>query len=419
MDNAKRAFHTGSKEVMSPSDRPPGAVDKFHALLGLVALTLAAGAIGATWFFLQGGFQTGMPVSAVFSGRGVGQQLPVGGDVKIRGVLVGTIRDIDLGDDGKARVELLMDDDLELPASTAAEIRSKTVFGQKWVELIPPDVATGPLLAAGDEIPDSQTKEPLELERSLQLGHDLLSRLPLRDLTTVFSTLSEGFTGSERSAARAIDRGIVALRAVNARSGELDLALVQLRQTAQWLDENDGDILSFMESLDDANRALVGAAPEYRASLQSVPLFLDRLAALQERIEPELGRLVEDGATVAEIVAARSDQLTDIVVQLEAFTTVWNSGLRQPCEGLYESDMTCWHVYQPPGLDSRGLYGRGTGPLGDSANDPLAGVTAGGSDATFSQMLAAYTGRPTPSELARVLYAPARAELPELVGAAL
>jgi phospholipid/cholesterol/gamma-HCH transport system substrate-binding protein len=393
-----------------------GAANKRHAFLGLFALALAAGALGATWFFLQGGFQSGMPVSAVFSGRGVGQQLPVGGDVKIRGVLVGRIEDIDLVDGGDARIDLLIDEEIDIPADSAAEIRSKTVFGQKWVELIPPDDSDAPLLAAGDEIPDSLTKEPLELERSLQLGHDLLSRLPLRDLTTVFSTLSEGFTGSERDAARALDRGIVALRAVNARAGELDLALVQLRQTAQWLDENDGDILAFMESLDEANRALVGAAPEYRASLQSVPLFLDRLARLQERIEPELGRLVENGATVAEIVAARSDQLTDIVVQLQAFTTVWNSGLKQPCAGLYESNLTCWQVYQPPGLDSRGLYGEGVGPLGDSSSDPLAGVTAGGSDATFSQMLAAYTDRPAPSGLARILYAPAREALPELVG---
>ena len=396
--------------------RRPGAVDTRQALLGFVALALLAGATALTWFFLKGGFQTGMPVSAVFSSRGVGQQLPVGGDVKIRGVLVGTIRDIELDADGTARVELLIDDDLDLPASTAAEIRSKTVFGQKWVELLPTGDDGGPALIAGGEIPDSHTKEPLELERALQLGHDLLSRLPLRDLTTVFSTLADGFGGSEDDAARAIDRGIVALRAVNARSDELDLALVQLRQTAQWLDDHDGDILSFMESLDEANRALVAAAPEFRASLQSVPLFLEGLAALQEKIEPELGRLVEDGATVAEIVAARSDRLTDIVVQLQAFTTVWNSGLKQPCEGLYESDLTCWQVYQPPGLDSRGLYGDGFGPLSDSAADPLAGVARGGSDATFSHMLAAYTGRPAPSELARLLYGPARTALPELVG---
>lgn len=393
---------------------------KLNALLGLVALGIFFGALALTWFFLQGGFQTGMPVSAMFSGRGVGQQLRAGGDVKIRGVLVGTIRDIDLDEDGKARLDLLIDEDLEIPADSVAEIRSKTVFGEKWVELIPP-AASGAtaFLTEGSVIPDERTKEPLELERSLQLGHDLLSRLPLRDLTTVFSTLAEGFTGSEADARKALDRGVVALRAVNARSDELDLALVQLRQTAEWLDANDGDIVSFMESLDEANRAFVGAAPEYRASLQSLPLFLEELAGFQERIEPELGKLVEDGATVAEIVAARSDALTDIVVQLQAFTTVWNSGLKQPCEGLYESDLTCWQVYQAPGLESRGLYENGTGPLGDSANDPLAGVSGGVSDATFTELVRAYTGRDVPPSLARVLYEPARKALPELVGGGL
>jgi virulence factor Mce-like protein len=395
-------------------------VSKLNALLGLVALGIFFGALALTWFFLQGGFQTGMPVSAMFSGRGVGQQLRAGGDVKIRGVLVGTIRDIDLDEDGKARLDLLIDEDLEIPADSVAEIRSKTVFGEKWVELIPPagSEATA-LLSEGSVIPDERTKEPLELERSLQLGHDLLSRLPLRDLTTVFSTLAEGFTGSEADARRALDRGIVALRAVNGRSDELDLALVQLRQTAEWLDANDGDLVSFMESLDEANRAFVGAAPEYRASLQSLPLFLDELASFQERIEPELGKLVEDGATIAEIVAARSDELTDIVVQLQAFTTVWNSGLKQPCEGLYESDLTCWQVYQAPGLESRGLYENGTGPLGDSANDPLAGVSGRVSDATFTELVRAYTGRDVPPSLARVLYEPARKALPELVGGGL
>ncbi|MDQ3914069.1 MAG: MCE family protein [Actinomycetota bacterium] len=405
---------------MSEPSRRRDRVTVLNALLGLVALGLFAGALALTWFFLHGGFQSGVPVSAVFSGRGVGQQLRVGGDVKIRGVLVGRIRDVDLGEDGKARLDLLIDDDLEIPADAVAEIRSKTVFGEKWVELIPPAASRATaFLTEGSVIPDERTKEPLELERSLQLGHDLLSRLPLRDLTTVFSTLAEGFTGSEDYAAQAIDRGIVALRAVNVRSDELDLALVQLRQTAEWLDANDGDIVSFMESLDDANRALVGAGDEYRASLQSVPLFLDELATFQERIEPDLGRLVEDGANVAEIVAARAGELTDIVVQLQAFTTVWNSGLKQPCEGLYESDLTCWQVYQSPGLESRGLYGGGTGPLGDSANDPLAGMTARVSDATFTELVRAYTGRDVPPPLARVLYEPMREALPELVGGGL
>ncbi|MGH2730854.1 MAG: MlaD family protein [Actinomycetota bacterium] len=387
-----------------------------RALLGLVALGIFGGAIALTWHFLKGGFVGGMPVDAVFSAPGVGQQLPIGGDVKVRGVLVGRIDDLELNDDGNPVVKMLLDRDLDLPADVTAEIRSKTVFGQKWVELIPPESSSSDeVLHEGSVIPDANTKEPLELERALQLGHDLLSTIPLQDLSDLLQALADGFGGQESDARRAIDRGLVALRAVNSRSDRLDLGLKQLRDFAAWLDDNDTDLLSLMESLDAANRALVGAAPEFESSLDSVPVFLDDLARFQEATEDDLGRLVEQGATVAEIVAARSDQLVDIVVQLRAATTVINSGLEQPCGGLFEDDMTCVQVYELPGLESRGLYGANGGPLADDPGDPLARLP---SERTFRSLLSAYTESPVPSDLARLLYAPVAESLAELIGGA-
>jgi phospholipid/cholesterol/gamma-HCH transport system substrate-binding protein len=377
------------------------------AALGGVALALFAGAVAMTWVFLQGGFEGGVPVRAVFSAPGVGQQLPEGGDVKIRGVLVGRIAEISLDDEGNAELLLRLDsDESALPASTTAEIRSKTVFGQKWVELIPPDGAvTGETLAEAGVIPDSQTKEPLELERALQLGHDLLSEIPLDDLAVVFSELADGFEGSEEDAGRAIDRGLVALKAVNAQSADFDLSLRQLREFSDWLADNDQTLLGFMSSLDSANRALVGAAPAFESSLDSVPLFFDRLAAFQEVNEGNLGRLVQSGASLAELLAKHSDDLEDIVVNLQAFTTVWNSGLEQPCGGLYEQNLTCWQVYQVPGLDSRGLYGPGEAPDRNQPSDPNFGKR--GTGRLLSDLAAALEAGAPASDLANLLMAPA------------
>ena len=387
-----------SNSVYEPSRRAA------RAALGVVALVLFAAALGVTWIFLRGGFRGGVPVEALFSAPGVGQQLPVGGDVKIRGVLVGTIADIRYGPDGNAVVEMRLDDGLGLPADTAAEIRSKTVFGQKWLELLPPESPSAEgILAAGSVIPDERTTEPLELERALQLGHDLLSEIPLEDLATIFDSLARGFVGQEEEARRAIDRGLVALRAVNSREGDLDLALRQLGEFSQWLDENDESLLSLMQSIDSANRALVGAAPEFRSNLQSVPSFLDRFAAFQERTEADLGVLVEEGADVAEALAARSESLVDLVVQLEAFLTVFNSGLSQPCGGLYESNMTCWQVYLMPGIESGGVYRSGEGPDVDERGDP---GRAGKQTISLQQLLSDAAGRKIAGGLVRLLYEP-------------
>jgi virulence factor Mce-like protein len=395
------------------------AVSRFrkarYLLLGALAWGLFIGAIALTGFFLKGGLEGGIPVRAVFAAPGVGQQLPEGGDVKVRGVLVGRIAAIDLGDNGDAVVEMRLDAQHELPNDSRVEIRSKTVFGQKWIELIPPRDSTAPAFAANDVIPDELTQEPLELERALQLGHDLLSEIPLRELSSLLKTLANSFEGSEADARNAIDQGLVALRNTNASADDLDLALRQLSEFSAWLDDNDTDLLSFMTSVDRANRALVGAAPEFSRSLDSVPRFLDRFTAFQKLTEKDLTRLIQQGATFLEFIESRRDDLTDIVVQLQPFTTVWNSGFKQPCGGLYEEDMVCWQIYQPPGLESRGLYRDGQSPLEDGRTDPLEAIDAelARIDRLQTQLKRA-TKSDAPEELIRILLGPVSQELPEL-----
>lgn len=381
-----------------------------HAALGIIALAIAAGSLYLTWFFLQGGLEGGVPVKAFFSAPGIGQQLPEGGDVKIRGVLVGRIADTSVTGD-EAVIELRLDSDAEISADSVAEIRSKTIFGQKWIELIPPSAPSNEeILVAGSEIPDARTIEPLEFERALQLGHDLISEIPLNDLASVTRALADAFTGQEEEARTAIDRGLEALRAVNSRSAEFDLALRQLSEFSAWLADNDESLLSFFGALDSANRALVGAAPEFIASNRSVPVFLDDLASFQERIDSDLGRLVEDGADVLELVAARSDRLGSLVRGLQAFTTVWNSGLSQPCSGEFESKLTCWQVYLMPGLDSRGLYKKGQSPLDNEPGDPQRRFTA---TAEIADLLSARTGATPSVDLMEILLSGARRWLPE------
>jgi virulence factor Mce-like protein len=375
-----------------------------HAVLGGFAMLLFVSSIGLTYFFLKGGLVGGVSVDAVFSSAGVGQLLPIGGDVKVRGVLVGRIQGIDLLDGERAVVHMRLEDQYDFPRDTEAEIRSKTVFGQKWIELIPPQESDEARLVSGDQIPDSATTEPLELESSLQLGHELLTAIPLEDLSSVLRALAEGFSGQEKDARIATDKGLIALRAINSRSDEFDLSLRQLREFADWARDNDDDLLSFMSALDTANRALVGAAPEFRSSMQSVPVFLNDLAAWQELTEEDLGRLVDEGASIAEVVAARSDNLNDIVVELEPFTTVWNSGLSQPCGGLYERNMTCWQVYQLPGLDDRGLYGNTAGPASDEPGDPLLGASGGRTKAAYVKLMTRFVAEGAPVDLARVLH---------------
>src|SRR3712207_328979 len=98
-----------------------------------------------------------------------GQGLREGGDVKLRGVLVGRIGPISRKDaTGHCRVALKLfpEEVKQVPSNSGAQIRAKTVFGEKWVEILYPEAPQG-TIAAGDVIPLDRTIDPLEVETIL------------------------------------------------------------------------------------------------------------------------------------------------------------------------------------------------------------------------------------------------------------
>ena len=85
----------------------------------------------------------------------VGLQMGRLADVKIRGVIVGEVRELRIDGDGEGAVlELAMDPEKvdSIPANVTAVILPKTLFGEKFVSLQVPDNASPESLSAGDVI---------------------------------------------------------------------------------------------------------------------------------------------------------------------------------------------------------------------------------------------------------------------------
>jgi hypothetical protein len=123
-----------------------------NVISGLCALVLLVGVttIGVKWSF--GEFDDGYRIRADFAAAGQG--LIEGSDVKVRGLDVGHVEAIELRD-GRALVTLFIDDGHAIPSrSSSFTIRPKTLFGEKFVDVVPgPEETTGPYLAEGDEVP--------------------------------------------------------------------------------------------------------------------------------------------------------------------------------------------------------------------------------------------------------------------------
>src|SRR5437870_4237852 len=91
-----------------------------------------------TWAFFNKSFVNYDNVT--LTGAKAGLSLPENADIKLRGMIVGEVREVK-AQDGEVTLTLGMNPKLinEVPADVSAQIVPKTLFGEKYVSLIPPE----------------------------------------------------------------------------------------------------------------------------------------------------------------------------------------------------------------------------------------------------------------------------------------
>jgi phospholipid/cholesterol/gamma-HCH transport system substrate-binding protein len=97
-------------------------------------------------------------------------QLVSQSDVRISGVSVGTVSDVDLPvGGGRLLATLEIDPEFSpLPADVRATLREKTLLGEAYVELTPGD-RNGPTLGEGETLPVGQVADPVQLDQILRV----------------------------------------------------------------------------------------------------------------------------------------------------------------------------------------------------------------------------------------------------------
>ena len=192
-----------------------------------------------------------------------GSQLPKDADVKLRGMIVGEVREVEVVDDG-VRMTLAMKPELidDVPAGVEALIVPKTLFGEKYVSLIPPENRGSESLQAGDVI--AKAEVPIELEEVLNNLYPLLEAVEPAELSQTLTAVSTALSGR----------------------GE------QLGDT----------LVSFNDYLTQIN--------------PDIPLLVDDLVALGEVSDvyaaalPDLARVLENSVTTGNTIVEKQAQLT-------------------------------------------------------------------------------------------------------------
>jgi phospholipid/cholesterol/gamma-HCH transport system substrate-binding protein len=202
-------------------------------------------------------------------------QLVTGNQVKVGGVAVGTVDSIGLGDDGRARVALTLDDESVTPLhrGSRAAVRSASLSGvaNRYVALTPGPV-NGAEIADGGDIPAEDTQAEVDLDELL----NTLDPATLRDLKLLVRNGANGLRGRGAQLGRAIET--------------LDPALSQVTGIEQEILRDEETFTRFLVESADVVSA-VGERPERLERLvSSGRATLDELAAQDAALDDLLRR---------------------------------------------------------------------------------------------------------------------------------
>lgn len=292
-----------------------------------------AGAIGAcliaalTTLGVQAGMGAFADTTSVWVTVGEpGQGLVAGSDVKARGVVIGEVGDIRLAEDRRrAVVELVVDEAHEIPERARFRVTSKTLLGEKQVEVaFDGRIDEGPFLADGARVDDPG--RVVEVEDLLVSLQPILEHVEPDDLAVVADDLLGGLAGSGDDLARLVDRGAAATGALR-RSLDDQEALVAAAPPLT------GELAGRAPELNRLSAALVAGLPtvsRHPEGLRRLLTAAGRLgsagAETVELTRGDLDALIADGASIVRLLGAYRTQVGETVSGLRLYGSKFEPG---------------------------------------------------------------------------------------------
>ena len=122
-------------------------------LLGIISISWMAIKLGQ----IGGIGATGYPLQAVFTDAG---GMRSGSDVMMAGVVIGRVGEVVVNERSRARLTLLINDDISITSDAIASVRTKGIIGERYVRIS--QGGDDEMLLAGDEIEETESAINIE-----------------------------------------------------------------------------------------------------------------------------------------------------------------------------------------------------------------------------------------------------------------
>lgn len=263
-------------------------------MVGLATVVIIAALIALPIGLFRGSFTRTVAIT-VLSPR-AGLVMYPDAKVKVHGVQVGKVGSIDARPDGMSALRLeLQPDQLRLiPANVSARIASSTVFGAKFVDLVPPPDPEATRLHAGQILAGEHVT--VEINTVFQQLVRVLDKIDPKKLNETLGAVSTAFNGRGHKIGQALT--------------DFDHLLAEIEPSLNTLEHEAATMPPVFASYADA-------APDLTATLANTAVMSDSIVAERDSLDTFLMAAIGLADTGNEVLGDNRQALTDLTRDLE------------------------------------------------------------------------------------------------------
>ncbi|MBN4927818.1 MCE family protein [Hoyosella rhizosphaerae] len=192
--------------------------------------------------------------------------------VKVNGVNVGMIDDVELSDDGwNAIVTVRLQDGLNLPTNSLVSIQQTSLLGEKFLAIEPPTVDRAPtVIDDGHVIPLDNTRVQIEIEEIFGALSLLLNGGGVAQIQPILDELEKAFGGREPQIKSLLTETNALVNSLNNQRSEIQRALDNLERMSARLDTQRDEISRVVEEIPRGTQILAEQTPQLIEMLRQV-----------------------------------------------------------------------------------------------------------------------------------------------------
>jgi phospholipid/cholesterol/gamma-HCH transport system substrate-binding protein len=301
-------------------------------LLGLLLIALIGAFIAVTVLFYNQAFTSTVPVT--LDTDHAGNEMTAGADVKVRGMVVGTVRSVSsTGDGARLQLELQPDKVSYIPANVTAELLPKSLFGEKYVDLEIPGAPAGHL-AGGAVIGQDRSATGVEVEQVLDDLMPVLQAVQPQKLSVTLTAVSQALSGRGQELGNTLSQLGQYVGQLNPKLPTLEHDLSELAKVSNTYNQAAPHLLNALTDLGTTSRTLV----DQRANLENLYGTLttasDTLDNFLRANENNLIQVSAASVPTLNVLARYSPEypcfLKEMVTDANRLNTAFGAGTNQP-----------------------------------------------------------------------------------------